>query len=202
MEFPEWHCFFPAATYNAQKKKFTLKPAARTRYVHITQQSPGGKIRKGSIVKQAKWLDLVRQEGGDSAVLIYVHGFNTSQKDMLDRLGKIEGNLRANGYQGAVVAFDWPSDGSVHTYDSDRSDAKAVAPHLVGDGYCRCWECPRAQDSPDCAFHGCAGHTSRFLGLRDSQGQATRYGRRIRSCSRRVISIQSGWKRAHGAIWF
>ncbi|NOC83773.1 alpha/beta fold hydrolase [Ruegeria sp. HKCCD6428] len=126
--------FFSRRTYNAPKKKFTLKPAAKTRYVHITQQSPGGKIRKGSIVKRAKWLDLVRQEGGDSAVLIYVHGFNTSQKDMLDRLGKIETNLRGNGYQGAVVAFDWPSDGSVHTYDSDRSDAKAVAPHLVGDG--------------------------------------------------------------------
>ncbi len=126
--------FFSRRTYNAQKKKFTFKPAAKTRYVHITQKSPGGKIRKGSIVKKAKWLDLVRQEGGSSDVLIYVHGFNTSQKSMLDRLEKIENGVRANGYQGAVVAFDWPSDGSVHAYDSDRSDAKAVAPHLVGDG--------------------------------------------------------------------
>ncbi|MES0863103.1 alpha/beta fold hydrolase [Ruegeria sp. SCPT10] len=126
--------FFSRRTYNAQKKKFTLKPAAKTRYVHITQKTADGRIRKGGIIKKAKWLNLVQQQGGDSAVLIYVHGFNTSQKDMLDRLDKIEKSVRANGYKGAVVAFDWPSDGSLHTYDSDRADAKAVAPHLVGDG--------------------------------------------------------------------
>ncbi len=126
--------FFSRRTFNAQKKKFTLKPAAKTRYVSITKQSAGGRIRKGGIVKQSKWLELVRKEGGDSSVLIYVHGFNTSQKGMLDRLGKIEKNLRSQGYRGAVVGFDWPSDGSIHTYDRDRSDAKTVAPHLVGDG--------------------------------------------------------------------
>ncbi|WP_170763074.1 alpha/beta hydrolase [Ruegeria lacuscaerulensis] len=126
--------FFSRRTYNASKKKFTIKPAAKTRYVNITQTSSGGQVRKGSIVKKSKWLDLVRQQGGDKEVLIYVHGFNTTQKGMLDRLGKIEAGVRSNGFKGAVVAFDWPSDGSVHAYDRDRSDAKAVAPHLVGDG--------------------------------------------------------------------
>ncbi|MCG7520765.1 alpha/beta hydrolase [Ruegeria sp. Ofav3-42] len=126
--------FFSRRTYNASKKKFTLKPAAKTRYVNITKTSSDGRIRKGSIVKKAKWLDLVRQQGGDKEVLIYVHGFNTSQKDMLDRLAKIEAGVRSNGYTGAVIAYDWPSEGSVHAYDRDRSDAKTVAPHLVGDG--------------------------------------------------------------------
>lgn len=126
--------FFSRRTYNAQKKKFTLKPAAKTRYVHITRKSPDGRIRKGGIIKRAKWLELVRQQGGTKDVLIYVHGFNTSQKDMLDRLDKIERGVRAQGYKGAVVGFDWPSDGSLHTYDQDRSDAKAVARHFVGDG--------------------------------------------------------------------
>nr|WP_254437989.1 alpha/beta fold hydrolase [Ruegeria arenilitoris] len=126
--------FFSRRTYNSQKKKFTLKPAAKTRYVNITKKSADGSVRKGSIVKKADWLNLVRQQGGDSAVLIYVHGFNTSQTDMLDRLEKIENGARSNGFKGAVVAFDWPSDGSPHAYDRDRADAKTVAPHLVGDG--------------------------------------------------------------------
>ncbi len=126
--------FFSRRTYNSKKKKFTLKPAAKTRYVNITKKNADGSIRKGSIVKKAKWLDIVRQQGGDTSVLIYVHGFNTSQKDMLDRLEKIESGVRSNGYKGAVIAFDWPSDGSIHTYDRDRADAKAVAPHFVGDG--------------------------------------------------------------------
>lgn len=126
--------FFSRRTYNASKKKFTLKPAAKTRYVNLTKASADGRIRSGSIVKKSAWLDLVRHAGGDKEVLIYVHGFNTSQTDMLDRLGKIETGVRAKGFKGAVVAFDWPSDGSVHAYDRDRADAKAVAPHLVGDG--------------------------------------------------------------------
>ncbi|KIC45809.1 hypothetical protein RA28_08975 [Ruegeria sp. ANG-S4] len=126
--------FFSRRTYNASKKKFTLKPAAKTRYVSITKSSSDGRIKKGGIIKKAAWLDLLRQQGGDKEVLIYVHGFNTSQKGMLDRMAKIEKGVRSKGFKGAVVAFDWPSDGSVHAYDKDRSDAKKVAPHLVGDG--------------------------------------------------------------------
>ncbi|AZV77009.1 alpha/beta fold hydrolase [Parasedimentitalea marina] len=126
--------FFSRRTYNSQKKKFTNNPSAVTRYVNITEQTPDGDIRKGSIVSQDDWLELVRQDGGDNGVLIYVHGFNTSQKDMLDRMAKIEAGLKSNGYKGAVIAFDWPSDGTIFTYDRDRSDAKKVAPHLVGDG--------------------------------------------------------------------
>ena len=53
---------------------------------------------------------------------------------MLDRMGKIETGVRANGFTGAVVGFDWPSDGTVFAYNSDRSDAKKVAPCLVSDG--------------------------------------------------------------------
>ncbi len=126
--------FFSRRTYNASKKKFTIKPAAKTRYVSISHTSSDGRIRKGGIIKQKKWLEMVQKAGGDKDVLIYVHGFNTSQKEMLDRLAKIEKGVRSKGYKGAVVAFDWPSDGSVLSYDKDRSDAKVVAPHLVGDG--------------------------------------------------------------------
>ncbi|WP_412551022.1 alpha/beta hydrolase [Shimia sp. MIT910701] len=126
--------FFSRRTYNAQKKKFTDNPAALTRYVSITEERGNGAVRKGDILPKADWLKLVQQAGGTKDILIYVHGFNTSQKDMLDRLGKIETGVKAHGFQGAVIAYDWPSDGTVLAYNADRSDAKKTAPHLVEDG--------------------------------------------------------------------
>lgn len=120
--------YFSRRSYNAQTRKFTNNAASVTRYVQMTSSTSGG------IISQADWLQQVRQAGGTREVLIYVHGFNTSQSDMLDRLGKIENGLQANGFRGAVVAYDWPSDGVLDAYDRDRTDAKRVAPHLVGDG--------------------------------------------------------------------
>ncbi|MGR3636690.1 MAG: alpha/beta hydrolase [Shimia sp.] len=126
--------FFSRRTYNAQKKKFTDNPAALTRYVSMTAQNNDGSVHTGSIISQSDWLKQVQQAGGTKEILIYVHGFNTSQKDMLDRLGKIETGVKAQGFDGAVIAYDWPSDGTIFAYNKDRSDAKKTAPHLVGDG--------------------------------------------------------------------
>lgn len=126
--------FFSRRTYNAHQKTFTNNPASLTRYVAITGTSPGGDGWSGGILSQRDWLEQVRQAGGDSDVLIYVHGFNTAQSDMLRRMEKLETGLRAHGFAGAVVAFDWPSDGSALAYGRDRADAKKIAPHLVSDG--------------------------------------------------------------------
>lgn len=105
--------FFSRRTYNAQKKKFTANPAALTRYVSMTAQNNDGSVHTGSIVPRADWLKQVQQAGGTKEILIYVHGFNTSQKDMLDRLGKIETGVKAQGFEGAVIAYDWPSGGTI-----------------------------------------------------------------------------------------
>ncbi len=126
--------FFSRRTYNAKLDKFTDNPAAVTRYARVTQHTANATIHKGHTLAQADWLARVQQEGGDKAVLIYVHGFNTSQSDMITRLAKIKAGAKANGFDGAVVAFDWPSDGELLAYNRDRSDAKKVAAHLVGDG--------------------------------------------------------------------
>ena len=44
-------------------------------------------------------------------VLIHVHGFNIDTSEMLERHRKLRRGLRAQGYDGAVVSFDWPSEG-------------------------------------------------------------------------------------------
>ncbi|MCE8006642.1 alpha/beta fold hydrolase [Aestuariivita sp.] len=126
--------FFSRRTFNAQQKKFTNNPAALTRYVAITGTNPGGGGWAGGILSRDNWLAQVRQAGGTRDVVIYVHGFNTSQADMLRRMERMETGLRAHGYTGAVVSYDWPSDGSVLNYNRDRSDAKEVAQYLVKDG--------------------------------------------------------------------
>lgn len=122
--------FFSRRTYNATKKAFTNNAAEKTRYVTMSDTTP----RRGSNLSQADWLDLVRAEGGNTEILIYVHGFNTSQNDMLDRMAKIKAGVKAQGFNGAVIAYDWPSNGSVLAYGSDRRDAKKTAPYLVQDG--------------------------------------------------------------------
>lgn len=67
-------------------------------------------------------------------ILIYVHGFNTPTKTMLERLRKVRKRLEKQGFQGAVIAFDWPSASSALNYLEDRSDAKQSARYLVDAG--------------------------------------------------------------------
>lgn len=124
--------FFSRRAFNETRKRFTNNPAALTRYVEISQ--PSITVNKGHILNQAAWKAKVLAAAEVPELVIYVHGFNTDQIDMLRRQRKIEAGLRANGYRGAVIAYDWPSDGSIHSYNSDREDAKTVASYLVTEG--------------------------------------------------------------------
>ena len=124
--------FFSRRTYVASKKKFTNNFAALTRYVMI-DAGPNG-AGTGGIISRDDWLAQVEARAQSNEVVVFVHGFNTPQASMLERLGKIEQGLKNNGYQGAVVAFDWPSDGLLTAYDPDLRDAKKSAPFLVPDG--------------------------------------------------------------------
>lgn len=121
--------FATRRTYNAQTNRFTNNAAALTRYVQIT--STTGPVSKGGIISRADWHREVLRAADSREILFYVHGFNTSQTTMLHRQAALERGLRKHGYRGAVVGFDWPSDGNVLAYDSDRTDAKKVAPYLV-----------------------------------------------------------------------
>ncbi|MCV6586498.1 MAG: alpha/beta fold hydrolase [Marinibacterium sp.] len=126
--------FLSRRAYDASTKRFTKNPASTTRYVAISDPPAGGGARSHQLIGQDDWLRQVQADGGDRDVLIFVHGYNTSQGDMLDRLALIRDGLRSNGYDGALVGFDWPSDGDLRSYGADRTDARRVAPHLVGDG--------------------------------------------------------------------
>ncbi|WP_298971389.1 alpha/beta fold hydrolase [uncultured Roseobacter sp.] len=126
--------FFSRRTYNASKTKFTNNPAQLTRYVRITDGPDADGTWSGGIISQKDWLDQVHAEAETDEVTIFVHGFNNDQLDMLRRFDKIKTGLRDQGYRGAVVAFDWPSEGNVLAYDNDKRNAKATAQCLVEDG--------------------------------------------------------------------
>ena len=66
-------------------------------------------------------------------ILIYIHGFNNSTRDMLTRLRLIRKGLEANGFKGVVVAFDWPSADTALAYLNDREKALDTAKRLVID---------------------------------------------------------------------
>lgn len=67
-------------------------------------------------------------------VLIFVHGYNNDIPTILDRQRALRTALRAEGWKGEVVAFDWPSENSTLNYLEDRADAAEVAGDLVTKG--------------------------------------------------------------------
>lgn len=73
--------------------------------------------------------DAVTRKKGN--VLIFIHGYNNDRKSVLWRTRKLQSTLSDAGWQGVVVAFDWPSDNSTLGYLEDRQDAAAVADTIV-----------------------------------------------------------------------
>jgi len=67
-------------------------------------------------------------------VLVFVHGYNNAIPVILERLRLLRETLRAEGWHGEVIAFDWPSDNQTLNYLEDRSDAAEVAHELVTKG--------------------------------------------------------------------
>jgi esterase/lipase superfamily enzyme len=100
----------------------------------VVGDGPDGGTWRGNMMEQSSWLGKVSAEMASNDILIYVHGFNTSQSGMLRRSAKIQAGVKKHGFRGAFVAYDWPSDGKLTKYASDRNDAKKTAPALVADG--------------------------------------------------------------------
>jgi pimeloyl-ACP methyl ester carboxylesterase len=101
------------------------------------------------VLKSGKqWFQEIRDKADDLAaatatpfstspkgdVLFYVHGFNTTQRVAFKRQVDLENNLRAEGWRGVVVGFDWPSDSHLLNYAEDRMDGAKVAESLVTKG--------------------------------------------------------------------
>lgn len=120
--------FFSRRRYNSATGKFTRARSKDTKYAETFADSG-----QNEIVNRTEWLNRIVAAGGDQGVVLFVHGFNTLQSDMLERMAKIEAGLSKNNYGGVVVGFDWPSEGRPSAYDPDLEDVEAVAHSLVED---------------------------------------------------------------------
>jgi len=69
-------------------------------------------------------------------VLVFVHGYNNTIGNVLERTRCLRANLLKQGWRGEVVSFDWPSDDETLAYLEDRSNAAEVASKLVTDCLC------------------------------------------------------------------
>ena len=107
-------------------------------------QVPGNakSLKPSQEIKKTDWINTVidlSQKGTHSGVaegdiVIYIHGFNNSTGSVLRRLRSLKKGLKAQGFDGAVIAFDWPSADKALNYLEDRLDAKQSAFRLVTEG--------------------------------------------------------------------
>jgi len=66
-------------------------------------------------------------------IVVFVHGYNTTPVESIERHRSFHSGLAKAGFNGAFVSFDWPSDNRAINYLEDRSDAKITALTLVDD---------------------------------------------------------------------
>ena len=125
---------------NVEKGKFGNEPGA-TYYLAVPSSSKKIEI-KHKVAKKADWFKAVLKnavvkkddEGNECGdILVFIHGYNSSQEIVLKRHKVIKRSLKKVGYKGEVVSFDWPSADSALNYLEDRSDAKKTAIKLVDD---------------------------------------------------------------------
>ncbi|MDE4134661.1 alpha/beta fold hydrolase [Phaeobacter sp. QD34_3] len=118
------------------------------------------KLHRDHEIRSAAWMAAVQESAGairndagelveKGHIVVFVHGFNTDQFDMLERHRKIRAGLEAHGFQGTLISYDWPSDGSVLGYCSDRRDARLAADKLFTHGIRPLSRLQR----PDCAYN-------------------------------------------------
>lgn len=111
----------------------------RIRYMRANMQSTST-MRLQQHSKQ-DWAGHIKDElmslinqGHAGHVIFYVHGFCTSQFDMIRRHKLIRKGLSKEGFRGVVISFDWPSDDDFGRYKDDKKDALAAAPFLFPEG--------------------------------------------------------------------
>jgi pimeloyl-ACP methyl ester carboxylesterase len=120
--------------------RFVAEPGD-TRFLRVPQGQR--KYDQSNEVKQRdRWRLAVRAAadgvedeitGMTGDVVVFVHGYNNDMDAITWRTETLQSTLHEQGWQGVVIAFDWPSDNSTLNYLEDRSDAAEVANRMADD---------------------------------------------------------------------
>jgi pimeloyl-ACP methyl ester carboxylesterase len=115
----------------------------------------------------AAWANAAGEPRGD--VLFVVHGYNTSETEVMQRHRRLRDDLVGLGFRGVVVSFDWPSDDKTLAYLPDRHRAKQTALQLVSDGI----EYLSGEQTPDCTINvHLLGHSTGAYVIREALDDA------------------------------
>jgi len=115
-----------------ESNSFGDKPGATT-FVVVPEDasdfSPSNAVEDAN-----KWLTTLLAGRDVKDILIYVHGFNMTTAETVDRHKTIKNGLQNAGWDGELVTFAWPSGHNALVYLEDRHDAKMTALELVNSG--------------------------------------------------------------------
>lgn len=86
-------------------------------------------------IQRGEWVGSVMSEAKpEGSILVWIHGYANGPQVMIERHRKLKALLAAQGWNGALVSFDWPADDKPWNYVEDRRDGKRTAWHLVDGG--------------------------------------------------------------------
>lgn len=121
-------------------KKFGNEPGT-TQFLKI--DDPNADMDPSQAIPRRDWVAEVLKEAvtGENSItlkptgdiLVFIHGYNNSQRIVLKRHRKLKADLNAVGFKGVVISYDWPSAQSALNYLEDRDDAKDTARRLRDD---------------------------------------------------------------------
>ncbi|MEQ8391378.1 MAG: alpha/beta hydrolase [Thalassospira sp.] len=130
--------FYIISTRKKSGDRFVAEPGG-VHYLRVPKSE--SRYTPAHSIKVKEWVDEVRglADGDENPysispkgdILFFVHGYNNTQEVIFNRLKMLHKDLRAEGWRGVVVAFDWPSWDQTLNYLEDRSDAAAVSSKLV-----------------------------------------------------------------------
>ena len=131
------------------KKYFGSEPGATT-YLEVPAHAELARPIY-EVADRSVWLEkLLERAGAEGDILIFVHGYNNSIAEVMERHDLLQANLRAQGFEGAIVSFDWPSGQTTIGYLEDRDDALNTSLALVRDGIALLAQCQRDQYETGC----------------------------------------------------
>ena len=110
-----------ARTLNYEQYTISIPPDHVSGQIEWPDQPPGDPARN-MVVTKAKPLDRtdfdrLLAKRGTGEVLVFVHGYNTNYQEAVYRVAQL---AHDSGFPGTVVAFAWPSRGTLTGYVADR----------------------------------------------------------------------------------
>lgn len=164
---------FVICTRAVEGKKFIAEPGP-TRYLMVPEGEPPAPSHE--VTKTDAWIKRLRKAsvwGKDARdptrdrgdILVFIHGYNTSQKTVMRRHDRLAMDMADTGFKGVLLSFDWPSAEMAMNYLEDRHDAKLTAMQLVSDGIAAL----SREQAPDCSINiHLLGHSTGAYVIREA----------------------------------